>query len=665
MSKFLRLWCVVFLVAFTFRAPVGPGGSQTALAGTENLLTCTTVPKLFSGYLSNHLQYRELTQELKERTISNYLKFVDSSKTLFLQNEANEWRSELLKMFTSMLVGDCGTLAKLQDALYKRSKLTEEYVRLFVKPKTFKIDDTIELITDPDKRSFAVNEAERREIVRKYVHFQLSTYVDSGVKIEEAKKNLVHRYELITKRLKEDTTDDVLPLFINSFALALDPHSGYFSPDDLEDFQISMGLSLEGIGASLTWKDGFTVVEEIIPGGAADRAKTLQPQDKIVAVAQDGQRPQVVVDMELRKVVKLIRGRAGSGVNLTVVRQGKKTERFTTRIIRAKIDLAEQAAKLSYKQVQAGSKQVKIGILDLPSFYGDSDEGKRSSYEDVKKLLIEAKKERVAGLVLDLSRNGGGLLDDAVKISGLFMRSGGMVATQLSKKDPEVLEDRDETTFYSGPLVVLQSRVSASASEILAGAMKDYRRALIVGDDHSFGKGTVQSVLHLPPGLGAVKVTTGMFFRPGGQSTQHLGVVSDVTMPSRLATDEIGERTLDYSIPNKKIDPFRSSFANSDDPQNHWNPVSDDLITQLQKQSEKRQKDSKEFQEITADVKKAADKKTGVIKLAEVRAKASKKTPAEKGSKKKDEVTPQLTEAVALLSDYLAATEKKTLSARD
>jgi carboxyl-terminal processing protease len=389
----------------------------------------------------------------------------------------------------------------------------------------------------------------------------------------------------------------------------------------MQDFNIQMKLSLEGIGVALSEEDGFAVVQQVIPGGPADRLKALEPNDRVIAVAEEGKQPVDVIDMALRDIVRLIRGRAGSKVQLTVLRQAEKTERFQVAIVRDKIDLEEQAAKLEVREVPAGGRMLKLGVLDLPSFYGDGDPDprKRQASRDVRRLLEDAKRQRVDGLVLDLSRNGGGLLDDAVKLSGYFIRAGGIVGVREASERSRIHHDPDAGIVYGGPLVVLTSRVSASASEILVGALQDYRRAVVVGDDHTFGKGTVQSLISLPPGdplpKGGIKITTGMFFRPGGESTQHAGVASDVRLPSLLASDEIGESAQPNALPVERIAPFASRVAN--DAANGWRPLTPELIAELARRSQERVGKDKYFVEIEKKLaERAAD--DGVTKLAEI-----------------------------------------------
>ncbi len=593
------LWSVLLIFSFAC--------SQGATA--ESRLQCEALPPLMSRYLQNHISFHHLNGELQDRTIENYLRRIDSSKMLLLENEANELRIVLRSIFAEMRFGNCSALSSIQGDIIKRNKEVEKIVKKVISSKNFKVDPQTKLIIDPEKRGFPKTKEEQRELLEKLAHFQISNYESAGTELDEAKEKLIHRYELITKRAEEKMPEDLYAAFLDSFALALDPHSSFFSRDDLEDFRISMGLSLEGIGVALTSRDGYSVVEKVIPGGATDRTKALKPQDKIIAVAQDGEEPVNIIDMSLRDVVRLIRGDKGSKVHLTVLRQAESTERFSVTIVRDKIDLQEQAASLRFEKREIDGKQYKLAVLDLPSFYGDGDTRNRNSAKDVEKLLQQIDREGADGLLLDLSRNGGGLLEEAIDITGFFIRTGGVVAVRNAGQPPLIRSDDDRRILFKGPMVVLISRISASASEILAGAVKDYKRAVIVGDDHTFGKGSVQNVDTLAQESGALKFTMAMFFRPGGESTQHTGVNSHIPIPSPFNLDEIGEKSHHYSLPPAYIDPFLADSANAPMASNRWQPVSNATIDKLVVLSEERVNSNEDFSKIRESLAKRA--KTG------------------------------------------------------
>jgi len=598
-------------------------------------LQCAYVPQLFEIYLKYHYSQKTLSDELKLHTTEQYIKSLDPSKTMLLETDVETLRNSLKNVFATMKAGNCASIEEAGKLILTRSTENLDFVRAFL-DKNYKLDENVQFTLDPRKRSYPKSQEERQDILRKMVHFQISNYLLTDIKLPEAKKNLIHRYELVVKRLKEDKINKLLENYLEAFALALDPHSSYLSKDSMEDFQITMQLSLEGIGASLTSQDGFTVIDSLIAGGSAERSGILKPKDKILSVSQESGKPVNIMDMELRDVVKLIRGKKGTKVILTILRQNETTTTFDATIVRDKIDIKEQAAKYYLETRKlANNKEVRIGILDLPSFYGDIEKNTRSSSEDVKKLLVKAKKDKVDTLILNLSKNGGGLLDEAVKISGLFMARANVVATKDSKAKIETLADEDEEVVYNGPMIVLTSPLSASASEILAGALKDYRRAIIVGGEHTFGKGSVQIVSGLPLDLGGLKVTTGMFFLPGGVSTQLGGVPSDIILPSAFSSEELGEKMLDYPLGAQSIKPFLSTEANKPEPAARWEPIKPEIVQKLADKSQVRVAKDPKFLEIKKNLEEAS-KNDGVIKLADIRKKSKVEKSQEKKKTKKE-----------------------------
>jgi carboxyl-terminal processing protease len=481
--------------------------------------------------------------------------------------------------------------------------------------------------------------------------------------------------------VKETSKEDLYSGYLDSFGRALDPHSSFFSRDTLEDFEISMGLSLEGIGATLSSQDGFTVVEQLIEGGSAKASGLIVPQDKIVAVGQfkpSGEAGEMenVVEMDRRDVVRRIRGQKGSKVRLMVLRKANdgKQERLTVDLVRDKIKLEEEAAQLLWQEREINGEKKKVAILNLPSFYADAKRGGRSAASDMKNLLKEAKAKNAEALVLDLSNNGGGSLDDAVKIAGLFFKTGNVV--KQSSRDPAMgeatLDDRDPQVDWDGPMVVLTSRISASASEIVSGTLKDYNRAVIVGGDHTFGKGSVQSVVPLPPGLGAVKVTVGMFFTPGGFSTQHRGVEADIVLPGPFSTDEIGEKSLDYSLPPKQIKPFLSPDAFVASGSGAWKKIEPGIVSQLKVRSHARVAKNADFQKIINEMKKAKEK-SKLIKLSEAQkdTKEKKDEADQKKNLNKEEKSAEylkradVQEAVNVALDLMSAQKGINLTEAD
>ncbi len=643
-------------------------------AGASSL-TCETIPTFMKRYLGQHIRYRKLTPELRNRTAEVFIRSFDPSQSALLESEVETLKKQILAAFWKIEDGDCSALLKVREVFEKRQQEIAAFVDDFVGADDYEIDLEVELIIDARERGYPKTPAERDELTRNLVHFQMSNYVSNVTPLDEAKSLLEHRYELRTKRIHELDEVDIYSSFLDAFANSLDPHSNYFSAEMYEDFRISMSLSLIGIGVALSERDGFAVVERIIPGGAADRIDALQPEDKIIEVAQGDEPPVNIIDMPLRDSVSLIRGKKGTTVRLTVIRPGETAERFTVAIVRDEISLEDQAADLRFEEREVDGNELKLAILELPSFYGDADPSKRQCTDDVARLLQQVNEANADGLVLDLSRNGGGLLNHAVTVSGFFLRKGEIVKVQDARGQQEVLSDSDEAILYTGPLVVHTSRISASAAEILAGALKDYKRAVIVGDDHTFGKGTVQTVSSLPPGLGALKITTAMFYRPGGKSTQHGGVEADVVIPSMLSGDDYGEKYQPFSIEGDEIQAFRSSYAIANPPANSWTVVSREVIERLARESKQRVDASEEFAEVhrkleevranagvvrPADLLERRDKERDEAPEGEPTASDAEGEPAGNGDAKtapedEEEISPQLAEATNVLVDLIAA----------
>lgn len=585
-------------------------------------LECKHISPIEEAYLSRHITYSSTSKKnIESRVVEQFIKKMDPTKLYLLASDVKEIENKLKNVFAQTRQKQCDGLKAVYEIYKKRVQERVKYVKTLLN-KSFKLDKDVEFVFDPDQRSNPKTLAEANAFNSKYIHFQIANYIATDSSLEEAKSNVIKNYERMEKQVVEQSDQDLYSLYLDAFSHGLDPHSSYLSADQLEDFEISMRLSLEGIGATLSSKDGFTVIEQLIPGGAAERSGQLKPKDKIVAVAQAEEKKFVnVIDMQLRDVVRYIRGKKGTEVKLQILRKSTKgeTKRFEVSLIRDKIKLEDEAANIEYFEKEANGQKFKLGVLNLPSFYSDNRDKGRSATKDMAKLLEEVETKKVDGLVLDLSTNGGGSLDDAVKIAGLFFKTGNVV--KQSSRDPNrgeiELADQDTKVNWAGPLVVLISRISASASEIVSGTLKDYERAVIVGGDHTFGKGSVQSVEPLPPGLGALKTTVGMFFTPGGNSTQHRGVDADIPLPSAYSTDEIGEKTLDYSLPPKKIKPFLSKTAYVTDGAGKWLKIEPAQINKLKIASELRVSENKDFNKLLEDIAKVK-KKGKVIKVSEV-----------------------------------------------
>lgn len=636
--------------------------SSVASAQLKDALECRYLSVIEQGFLANHVKFSARDTDLQNRVIEQYLKRLDPSKIYLTQADADQIKKIMAGVFEKTKNKECGFLDEVQKIVVQRVQDRAAFAKKFV-GKEYKFDPKTEFVYDPEKKPWPKDANEANEYLKKYIHFQIANYLSTDMKLEEAKGNVAKNYERAVKRTQETNQDDLYAGYLDSFARALDPHSSFFSRDVLEDFEIQMRLSLEGIGATLSSQDGFTVVEQLVPGGAAAKSGLIEPQDKIIAVGQEKGAMENVIDMDLKDVVKKIRGAKGTKVRLSILRKaGEGKRRFDVTLVREKVNLEDEAASILYQDRELNGKKVKLGVINFPSFYADSRKGGRSSASDLKKIIKQANEKKVDGLVLDLSSNGGGSLEDAVKIAGLFFQTGNVVK-QSSKNEGRAeaaLRDTDPAVDWAGPLVVLTSRISASASEIVSGTLQDYKRAVIIGGDHTYGKGSVQSVLPIPNNLGAIKVTVGMFFVPGGKSTQHRGVDADIILPGPFSTDDIGEKYMDYSLPPKTIETFISPEAFVKDGPGTWKEIKPEWIKALKDKSVARVEKNEEFKKIVDELNKTKTRGK-VIKVSEVLKDKNEKEKKEKAKKtaskaKKNEEylkRPDIQEAENVLLDLI------------
>lgn len=516
----------------------------------------TDIPTLMNQFLAMHVQYHTLNDELSGRILDNFIVSLDYGKYYFYKKDIEGFNTYRHKIDDFISNKQYDFIDDIYSVYKMRFKESNQLINGLMKKKfDFTVDEKI--IVDRDKVDYAETKNEMQERWRKNIKLQLLNYLSSGQSVAEAKKKLAKKYNLFNKRVDEIDEEKLLDRFLNAFSMALDPHSNYLTQEENEDFSISMKLKLEGIGVRLKSEDGFVIVESIIAGGAADKLADkikLKTGDKIIAVAQGDGEPVDVVDMDLRDVVKKIRGTKGTEVRLTILRdsgEGNKPIRMVVPIVREEISLKDSAAESEILFINS-DKNKKVAYIKLPSFYYDKERGKSSS-GDIREILQNLKKEKVKGIVLDLRGNPGGLLNEAIDIAGFFIAGGPVLQIVDGRNPPHVVNDNDESLVYDGPMVVLIDKFSASASEILAGAIKDYSRGIILGPDSTFGKGTVQSYNELPAKKGAIKITISIFYQPDGSSNQLNGIAPDIRVPDITSIWDIGESKNRYPLKWKKI----------------------------------------------------------------------------------------------------------------
>jgi len=585
-------------------------------------LNCQQARQLVAVYFKMHFSYHDFDEELGRRTLDNLIKAWDPGKVYFLKSDVKDFEDKYShKLHEMVMDSDCRAVDDVTKTYAKRFGERQKVINDWIDAKhDFKLDES--MLIDRKKLDYASTTEEISERWRERVKFQLIQLKATLKDVDKAREKLHKRYQLAAKRQNDLTSDDMYTIFLNAFSSALDPHSEYLSPESLEDFRISTRLSLEGIGAVLREEDGFTVIQSLVPGGAAANTGKVKEGDKIIAVAQAEEPPVDVIDMDLREVVKLIRGTHGTEVRLTLVREdsGKATQTIVP-IIREQIQLKDRAAKsrvvpVTLQDPGGAQRTVKLGVIDLPSFYMDfegrqnHEKNFKSSSADMQAELTKLKAQNVDGVVVDLRSNGGGSLDESIDIAGLFTDQGPEVQIKDTRGATFVQKYEDGKVSYTGPLVVLINRQSASASEIFAGAIQDYQRGLIVGDTHSFGKGTVQNLNDIDEKLGAIKVTISKFYRPSGSSTQLRGVESDVVIPDVMDEYEIGEKHYDYALQWDKIPATEYR---------HFGEVTPEMLKPLREASKIRVSSDKGFEKVFAAIKeyKAGEDSRSKVSLKE------------------------------------------------
>lgn len=494
-----------------------------------------------------HYQRLVPNDTLSSQVFDKYFDDLDPRKLFFLRSDVDEFSIYRDKIDNMMSQGRLAPLFAIYNRYQKR--LTERYVYLLntIESKIGKLDFSEDeyLAIDRDDDDWAASDEVLDKIwIQRLKNSVLSMKLD-GDSIEKIKETLSKRYESQLKRIAQSTDEDAFTVICNAYAGIHDPHTRYMSPREYENFNIHMNLSLEGIGTVLQQKDDYTKIVRVVPGGPADKSRQIKAGDRIVGVAQgeDGEFENII-GWRLEKVVPKIRGNKGTVVRLEIIPAGAPDTQAPKEvsIVRNKIELEYKEAKKEIIEIPRKNKSFRMGVIRIPNFYIDLS-------DDVRRILDELKKEKVDGIVLDLRDNSGGSLEEAIKVSGLFINEGPVLQVRQVRNGndrTDVYSDPDPNIVYDGPLLVMVNRLSASASEILAGAMQDYRRALVVGDD-TFGKGTVQNLS--PIDFGSIKMTYMKFYRVSGQSTQNRGVVPDLRFPSMYDHEEIGESSLDHALP--------------------------------------------------------------------------------------------------------------------
>ena len=553
-----------------------------------------------------HYRRAPLDDHLSSLILDRYLDAIDGARSYFYASDIADFERYRYELDDAIKSGDVEPAFDIFRRYQQRNRERMAYaIELLKKEPDFNVDESFNF--DREKEPWPANTAEMNELWRKRVKNDALSLVITGKSWTEAADLLRKRYEHVEKRMDQSKPEDVFEAFMNAFVLSLDPHSNYFSARNSEEYNIQMSLSYEGIGASLQLTDDYVTVIDVIAGGPAAISGKLAANDRIIAVGEGKTGELVdVIGWRLDDVVQKIRGPGGTVVRLQILPAGaapgsaQKIVEFT----RNRVSLEAQAAHKAMRVVQRNGREVKVGIITVPSFYQDYDASRagakdyRSTTRDVQRLIGELKKDGADVLIMDLRANGGGYLPEAESLTGLFIDRGPVVQLRDTTGRIEVDDDPDPAVFYSGPMIVLVDRFSASASEIFAGALQDYGRALIVGQQ-TYGKGTVQNAHPLnytifgrKPELGQLNVTIGKYYRITGESTQDRGVTPDIALPSLIDASEVGESTRDRALPWDHIEPAAFKVEGDLKP----------LTASLQKLHDERTANSADFRYLHDDI---------------------------------------------------------------
>jgi len=538
--------------------PIAPESGQSAL-----------YREIIERLDARHYRAQSIDDNLSERYLDQYVEMLDSGKSYFLRSDIEEFSQWRLKLDDLAKRGDLKPGFTMFNRLRDRAidQLNRNITLLEDVDYRIEYDTDESIMLDPEKRTWHESATAAALHWEKRIQDAMIRLVLNEKDPAEARELLIKRYTTQIKQYEQRNSQDVFQLYANALTSLYGPHSSYFTPRTNENFQINMSLSLEGIGAQLISEDDYTKVIEVIPGGPADVQGLLGAEDKIIGVGQGGEEIVDVIGWRIDEVVALIRGAKGTTVKLEVIpADGDNSNSITIEIVRDKVKLENKSAQSQILEIEQEGNPYKLGVIDIPAFYMDfeaylaRDPNYKSTTRDVRRLVRELEEQQVDGIVLDLRNNGGGSLREATTLTDLFINYGPVVQIRDAKGRVNRYHRASSRAAYSGPLLVLINRLSASASEILAGALQDYGRALVVGSQ-SFGKGTVQEVTGLSSGQ--LKLTISKFYRVSGDSTQYRGVLPDIAFPSVYDPEEVGESQQDNVLPWDSIHRVPHKFDDS------------------------------------------------------------------------------------------------------
>lgn len=584
-----------------------------------------------------HLGGQKFNDTFSSLLLDKYLETIDPSKLYFHKTDIDRFEKYRYQLDNDIMVGNVDAAFDIYNTFTERFLERMESVnKILDQPFDFNTNEYYD--TETKNKPWAADKSALDNEWRKMLKSQALNMKLNGSKPEDIKKNLQGRYDRLSKAMLKQRPNDVFQLYMNTLAELYDPHTSYFAPATAEQFKINMSNALEGIGARLQTDNDYTKVVEVVPGGPAFKSKQIFENDRIIGVGQ-GDKGEIedIMGWRIDEVVNKIRGPKGTTVRLQLIPAsgGPNAKPVVVKMVREKISLEDQKAKKELHTYNFNGSNLKIGVITLPQFYMNfeaANKGEKdyeSTTRDVKRLVEELKKEGMDALLIDLRYNGGGALTEAIDLTGLFIKDGPVVQVKNSNGSIDVGRDKDSGIVYDGPLGVLVNRFSASASEIFAGAIQDYGRGIVIGEQ-SYGKGTVQNLIdigQLIPGdsdkYGQVKITLAKFYRVTGSSTQHKGVTPDIEFPSAFSAEEFGESSQDFALPWDQINPVRYQKTNH---------VSQKVIEELRKKHTKRLDSDKDLKDLVADLNyiKEQRQRTKISLNEEVRRKENEEADAKK-----------------------------------
>ncbi len=618
MKKFVPVLVLLAAVSFFLATSSGrvarTGVLPDSVKTLEPLAYHSQEDQLINTILARyHYNKFKLNDSLSSVIFDRYLKTLDGTRSYFTQSDINELEEYRNSLDDDIKAGNLEPAFEIFNLFRERFHERVSYIDTLLK-KEFDYTKNESLEVDREKAPWASSETELNEIWRKRIKNDALTRKLNGETWEKISSNLVKRYDNFERTIFQYNSEDVFQLIMNAYTESIDPHSNYLSPITSDNFKIDMTRSLEGIGAQLQTEDEYTKVAEIIVGGPAYKAGELKRDDKIIGVAQgeDGEMVDVI-GKKINDVVSLIRGAKGTLVRLQILpaSDGVNAAPKEIKIVRDRIKLEEQSAKKEIINIEDDNVSYKLGVISIPAFYLDY-EGQQKGLKDfktttgdVRKILKELKDEKVDGVIIDLRNNGGGSLNEAIDLTGLFIKDGPVVQVKNSDGSVDVADDPDPIEVYTGPLAVLVNRFSASASEIFSGAIQDYERGVIIGEQ-TYGKGTVQNLIDLnrlmrrdDKKMGQVKLTIAKYYRITGGSTQHKGVVPDIEFPSAFDSKEFGESSQPSALPWDQIQPTKYTIAGK----------VKFMLDILLKNHDERMKQNPEYDFLLEDIKEYKDQR--------------------------------------------------------